>query len=247
MNYLKKVMSFCFLVLILFLAGCYESDDSGKKSGSNGNYESAEEYPAQVVDLNYSSTKTSTLTTWADFNTVIVSDFGSDKSAWPAGLESYMQTALSDTGGYLDLHPITVTTNEYKKISNVVFYEYSKWYEPNSTLSITLSDINETSVSSSITTSLEAGIGYEGSGLSASISAETTKTVTTSQGIEVETSYDLTRYKQNKLYKVILEGNYICKNIKFSYQAGGVPVNFDVEGITVDQNSLSVKLVSRDQ
>jgi len=234
-------MSICFLILIFILPGCGASDNSDKDSGS------AEEYPTQIVDSDYSNTKKSTLTSWAAFSSAIVSNFGSDESAWPDGLGSYMETALGDTGGYLNIYPVTVTDSGYKKISKVVFYEYCNWYEPNSTLSITLSEINETSVSSSITTSLEAGIGYEGSGLSASISAETTKTVTTSQGIEVETSYDLTKYNQSKLYKVILEGSYICRNIKLSYSIGGAPISFEGEGITVDQNSLAVKLVSKNR
>jgi hypothetical protein len=241
MNELKKLMSICFLVLILFLPGCGASDSSDKDSGT------AEEYPTQIVDSDYSNTKKSTLTTWAQFISAITSNFGSDESAWPAGLSSYKQAAFDNNGDISNINPITVTDSGYKNISNVVFYEYCNWYEPNSTLSITLSEINETSVSSSITTSLEAGIGYEGSGLSASISAETTKTVTTSKGIEVETSYDLTRYNQSKLYKVILEGSYICRKIKFSYTFGGVPLSFEGEGITVDQNSLAVKLVSKNR
>ena len=55
----------------------------------------------------------------------------------------------SDIGGRL-----LVAAVEYKLVSDVVLFEYTNWYQPNSTLSITLSEINETSVTNSLSWSI---------------------------------------------------------------------------------------------
>ena len=139
---------------------------------------------------------------------------------------------------------VIVNAQEYQMVCNEVFFEYSFWYEPNSTLSITLSSINEHSVATSITQSVGITMGGSIGNITGSITKETTKTVTTAKGIEVATSYDLTKYDQSKQYKVILKGNYASVRywIK-TYWGYEMRTNEMVYGINVYNDTLAVKLV----
>jgi hypothetical protein len=149
-------------------------------------------------------------------------------------------------------------TEDIETVNNVVFYEYCNWYEPNSTLSITLSTINQSSVQNSITTSYEVSASATladllGLSITESISSETSETVTTSQGLEISSTYDLTKYDQSKLYKVILMGNYTVHTLQYGITYGTDAYKGEEEGtyssednyqyLEVDQDSLAVRLV----
>ncbi|ADK80005.1 hypothetical protein [Sediminispirochaeta smaragdinae] len=207
----------------------------GNGDDSSATTQHAVSYPTQTVDTAYNSTTVVTftdLTTFANYAAERFGAPGENLANWPE--------AVGFSVTYLMMgHPVTVTAHTYQLVNNVVFFEYCNWYEPNNTLGITLSNINETSVSNSISTSVGISIGYANSAISASISQETTKTVTTAKGIEVSTSYDLTQYDQSKLYKVVLTGSYSC--VAYTFATARYSGNTD--GISVDQGSLTVKLV----
>jgi uncharacterized repeat protein (TIGR02543 family) len=145
--------------------------------------------------------------------------------------------------------PVSETITEYKKLEDVALYRYCEWREPNNILTITLSDINEKSVSNSITTSLEVSAGLNlGSignlGIMASISEKTSITVSFQKGKKVSSEYDLTKYEQDKRYQVILTGAYTLRKHTFTYTEGGVAKTVaGGESINVDHDNMAVILV----
>jgi hypothetical protein len=203
---------------------------SGVGNDGDGGSTSADPYPTQTISAT-SRTEEKSFSNTDDYYAYVSEAFGSDQSKWPEAVFTAVLHATSS---------LTVTLHEYQVVDGVVFFEYCNWYQPNSTLSITLSSINETSVSESITTSVGISMAYSGVEISASISKQTTQTVTTSQGIEVATSYDLTQYDQSKLYKAVLTGTYTC--IDYTFGADGTSYGTG-KGIKVDQSSLAVRLV----
>jgi hypothetical protein len=136
--------------------------------------------------------------------------------------------------------PITEKQTIVHTVSDVVFFEYCNWYEPNSQLQISLASINETAVENKLTTSLTATIGPEWASLSASVTKETSTTVTNSKGITVAQTYELTQYDQTKNYKVILKGNYTVYKYEYFHE-GHSYSSFQL--MEVDQDSLTVQLV----
>lgn len=232
---MKKLLLFsltALLILTVVLSGC---DGGGKNDGNDGGSDgpkTAASYPERS-QKEVSNSKSSKFDTPNDLGEYFASIFG---EKWPEGATKvYMK--FFDLVSPID--SVTVMAIEYKMVSDEVFYEYCYWYQPNSALSITLSSIEETSVSESITKSVGITMGINASNISGSIAKETTKTVTTAKGIEVATSYDLTQYDQTKKYKVILKGNYYCVRYVI-FDGEGIYTEY---GIKVDNNSLEVILV----
>lgn len=233
---MKKLLLFsltALLILTVVLSGC---DGGGKNDGNDGGSDgpkTAAPYPERSQKEVYNS-KSSEFDTPNDLGEYFASIFG---EKWPEGA-SKMYGAMMVSNPFAPFD-VTVTATEYQMVSDEVFHEYCYWYQPNSPLSITLSSIEETSVSESITKSVGITMGVNASNISGSIAKETTKTVTTAKGIEVATSYDLTQYDQTKRYKVILKGNYYC--VRYHMSGGGY--SYTDYGIKVDNNSLEVILV----
>ncbi|HHU82810.1 MAG TPA: hypothetical protein GXZ26_07385 [Firmicutes bacterium] len=242
------------LFLAFIMAGCGRSGING--GGSS--WKTADPFPKQVVTnieqwidriFNHPTTETE-LVAYYDYMKEITGC--SDANQWPECVkEATLYITIPDIGGRL-----LVAAVEYKLVSDVVLFEYTNWYQPNSTLSITLSEINETSVTNSLSWSINLSGGYDPFGtIGASITRESSKTVTTAKGIEVATSYDLTEYDQSKLYKVVLVGDYVY--IRYHFRILGVtalPDRWNTDGngyigwfdvIKVRQDSLTVKLVHK--
>jgi len=248
--------------LILFLAFSMVACSGGIGGGDESGMKTADPYPVESVDSTERwETNLIFYPDSADYDELvsyIAGIFGNDSSDIPqcaqtalAGLQ-YLQS-LAGSDGYLLVSPC-----DYKTVSDACFFEYTQWYEPNSTLSVTLSSVNETSVTKSLNVSIGSSLGIDASAFTASISMESSKTVTTANGIEVATTYDLTQYDQGSLYKVVLAGEYSCVRYHFRIQGLSSSVlsllpselNTDgngyigyVEGVKVNQDTLSVKLV----
>lgn len=266
---MKKLFSYSvtiILILAITLSGCGGGNGGGGNGGGgNGGggsndgsgLKTAEPYPNQIVsDVEFWSDQTfqppNNSTEYDAFLYFLADITGvSDANKWPESAKNaavYMFLA-KDFGGHL-----LVSAVEYKRVSNALFFEYTNWYQPNSTLTVALSSINETSVTESITKSVGLSLGYDVvGGLSGSITRESSKTVTTAKGIEVATTYDLTQYDQSKLYKVILVGNYGYVRYHFRVQnANHYLPEFNTDGngyigyldtIKVHQETMAVKLV----
>lgn len=253
--YPTRVVLYLLLILAVALSGCGQGGENGDGSGAKN----ADPFPMQkATDISQWSDRTFQPTNETEYNSLInyMNEItgNSDNETWPdCAIQAVAYAALcySTWGGHL-----LVTQHEYKMVSDVLFFEYTNWYQPNTTLSMTLSDINETSVSNSLSTSVGLSLGYEPFGtLSASITLESSKTVTIAKGIEVNTTYDLTQYDQSKLYKVVLAGNYICVRYHFRVihnNPSQLPPQYNTDGsgyigyfeiIKVRQDSLTVKLV----
>lgn len=253
------------LVLLLTLAGCGGGNSGGNDDGpGGGGVKTADPYPSQsVTDINPEKWSNRTFQPYNDkdaFKNYLldITGFSDDGSNCPESARSiltnvisYMYNSLPAGYGHL-----LVSVCEYKMVSNALFFEYTNWYQPNSTLSVTLSNINETSVTNSLTTSVGVSLGYDASGFNASISKESSKTVTTAKGIEVATTYDLTQYDQSKQYKVVLAGNYAYVRYHFRVEGAtaSLPTQWNtdessygyigyIEAIKVYQDTLAVKLV----
>lgn len=239
---MKKLFPFSLMALLILavtLSGCNgggENGGSGGNGGSNG-LKTADPYPTRSIRQDHLKTQSYTFTDKTSCSNYFSSIFG-DQTQWPqAAKNAYdeLERVISS---------VMVDAQEYQMICDEVFYEYSYWYEPNSTLTITLSSINEQSVATSITQSVGITMGGSIGNITGSINKETTKTVTTAKGIEVATSYDLTKYDQSKRYKVILMGNYASVRywIK-TYWGYELISNEMVYGINVYNDTLAVKLV----
>ena len=243
------------LLLAIALSGC----SSGGKSGGNNGLKTADPYPSQSVDTteywgsNLTFQAPNNETEYNTFLNYLADITGiSDANNWPeSALNAVSYLLWANTyGGHLLVSP-----REFTTVNDVLFFEYTNWYQPNCTLSVTLSSINETAVTDSITVSIGLSLGYDMvGGFNASISKESSKTVTTAKGIEVATTYDLTQYDQSKQYKVVLTGNYAYVRYHFRVQGAKAALrpewNTDgngyigyLEGIKVYQENLAVKLV----
>jgi hypothetical protein len=103
----------------------------------------------------------------------------------------------------------TITEDEYRKsiTQNKTLYEYTDWHNADHTLSVTISDIDGASVNASITevVSLTLGSAKVGS-LSASITKETTNTVTKVKALTTQSTWDLRDFDPAYQYKVIVTG-----------------------------------------
>jgi predicted small secreted protein len=244
------------LLLAVALAGC--GGNGGNGGGSDA--KTADPYPSQSVSdieqwgSNQTFQPPNNETEYNTFLNYLADITGiSNGNNWPESVKNAASYLAQATifGGHLLVSPC-----EYKTVSNMVFFEYTNWYQPNSILNVTLSSINETSVTNSITTSvgLVLGNGNVGS-FSASISKESSKTVTTSKGISVGTTYDLTQYDQSKMYKAVLVGKYAYVRYHFRIQGANpstLPPMWNTDGngyigyfdgIKVHQDTLAVKLV----
>ena len=237
-----KKFRFYYLIAVLILAIALAGCGGGEKSGGNGDsggsndLKTAEPYPTRSVRAHL-NTKSNTFTDKASCSNYFTSIFG-DPTEWPQAAKD----AYGDLGMVAD--SVIVDAQEYQMVCDEVFFEYSFWYEPNSTLNITLSSINEKSVATSITQSVGITMGGSIGNITGSITKETTKTVTTAKGIEVATSYDLTKYDQSKQYKIILKGNYASVRYMIkTYWGYEMRSNEMTYGINVYNDTLAVKLV----
>lgn len=244
---MKKVYCFAMILslpLLLALSAC---------DGGGSSEKSADPYPIAIatdIDL-WSSQKYEA----ADYDAFVL--YLADITGVSDDDDDMPEIAKSALAAYAAYGDLLVSTVEYKLVSDVFFYDYTNsWYEPNSTLSITLSNINEESVTETLSTSVGVSLGPGASAFTASVTMESSKTVTTTKGIDVATTYDLTQYDQDKLYKVILMGNYVF--VRYHFRLEGVDQslilnpewNTDgdgyigyIDGIKVRQDSLAVKLV----
>ncbi|MBN2863690.1 MAG: hypothetical protein JXN62_11035 [Bacteroidales bacterium] len=232
MRFHRICVFFLLLSVLLILSGC---------DGLTDGYIESDPYPVQSTDTTHSFTDSMTINSESEWNNFVTDAFGSDQSKWP---EEVSTINVMMTNGVLisTVIPLSINIEEYQMVDNVVFFEYCSWYQPNSELNITLSDINETSVTDSITVSAGLSMGYDATSISGSISLESSKTVTTSKGISVSTTYDLTEYEQSKLYKVVLCGSYASVRYTF-HSLAFVESGATAYGVKVYQDSLTVKLV----
>ena len=163
----------------------------------------------------------------------VAEKFGDDTNTWPTGLKDPIATiwflgcTLNETIPY-------VVTNE-------VLCELTNWYPATTdNLTVSISQITETSVTEEIKRSAGLTIGNDNvGGITGSIEHTSSKTVTKSQGLSIESFYDLTKYEQNKEYKVILVGM-----VYYGYFtiAGSDTKYYYAQ---VDESSLSIMLVQR--
>lgn len=240
---MSLVRKACVCLGIALLALHVSSCDNGLGPNQPGtDLKEAVAYPAETIDTSITNDEVKTFTNKEDYGNYLLSIFGNDENKWPVELFNNHIDICTAIETY---NPVKITATTYQKVKDVVFFEYCNWYEPNSTLSIALSSVNEVSVSESITKSVGANVGYDSTSISGSISKETSVTVSTANGIEVSTSYDLTKYKQDKLYKVLLMGDYTCIKYKVEAIFSSTPHVYNVEGIKVNQDSLKVVLVHK--
>ena len=124
-------------------------------------------------------------------------------------------------------------------VTNEVLCELTAWYPATTdNLTVSISQITETSVTDEIKRSAGLTIGNDNvGGISGSIEYTSSKTVTKSQGLSIESFYDLTKYEQDKKYKVVLVGTVSYGYFSFE--------NSDVVWYyaQVDESSLRVMLV----
>lgn len=263
---MKKLYGFAMLCsVLLVLTACPEnglSPESAENGSSGDGKKTAEPYPvATMSDINEwwpdryfePGTDIDAFEAFLTDTTGIVED-GSNCPASSldtlTNVAEYMVSNLLPDYGHLH-----VAVCEYRLVSDVPMFDYTSWYPPISTLGVTLSDINETSVTNTLTESVGGSLGYGASAFSASITKESSKTVITSKGIQVATSYDLTQYEQDKLYKVVLTGDYAFLRCHFRVEGATVSLPPEwwntgevgyfgyIDGIRVRQDSLAVKLV----
>ena len=132
-------------------------------------------------------------------------------------------------------------------ISDVVLHEYTNWYQPVGPLTVTLTDINTTSVTTWVTTTLGFNAAYQGIGVSGSIKKEVGTTIQNIQGVQVTQTWDLREYDQSKMYKVVLVGKMTGIKHNFSAEYIGTwsshNMHETLHTVTIDQSSLTVKLV----
>jgi hypothetical protein len=122
------------------------------------------------------------------------------------------------------------------------------WFDPDNILTVSKSDLTETSIS----TSIETSIGASFQGLSASIKKTTTTTHTQAQTLSIENSYDLTKYEQDKVYMVVLIGTIsfcrlqidIINDDGFSYSVA-VPFVEVIVNQPYGEDSLRIKLIQK--
>ena len=149
---------------------------------------------------------------------------------------------------------VEITKKEVVNVTNEIFHVYVDWRQPISSLTVEQSTLTEESVSEKITKSLKVNAGFEIKGVSASVEAsiqkETEKSVKKAEGLKITTEYDLTKYEQDKLYRLILVGNY--KVYEYTFQFYRTPLSWQpevtggksvFERIDVDLNSFKVLLV----
>ncbi len=259
-EFFDMIIKRCFVpVCLLFAAACLlagcssptaaSSSGSGTNSGSGTQTaaSTANALPAQYEDESFALYKdapvayASTSVGKSDFETFAYAAFGDTVAKWPQNAQTAYNN-IKDTN--VSGNSVIVTKTYQRKINDVIMYSFTNWYDPTTTLGITLSDITESAVSTSLSTSLTASLGYDSSSLSGSISKQSTKTVTTTKGITVATEYDLTKYDQSHKYKVILAGDYYIVSYSFELVVSNHPTQtIAAPGFDVDQNSLAVELV----
>jgi uncharacterized repeat protein (TIGR02543 family) len=111
---------------------------------------------------------------------------------------------IGRAGGYSSM---SIKEEEYLKsvTQNKTLYEYTDWHNADHTLSVTISDINGTSVTNSITEVVSLALGNEKIGyLTASITKETTSTVAKVKALTTQSTWDLRDFDPAYQYKVIV-------------------------------------------
>jgi len=171
--------------------------------------------------------------------------YGDDEEMPDELLDVYLQYLTSGfaTPGTYGVGDKSTALHE---IYDVVLYEYTHWYQPNGPLTLTLTDIDATSITDTITTTLGFSAAYSGIGISGSIKKETGTTVNTVRGRQATQTWDLREYDQSKNYKVVLVGNLtgIEHEVMLVRREHDTLVREDTfYSVLVDQSSVTVKLV----
>jgi hypothetical protein len=211
----------------------------------------ADPYPTKErVEVNSEETTEYNLTNREDFLNKIYSKIGDDASQWGGDYQMNLLFATSPVGSGESFEATIVEKIDYKT-QNVVFGDFSNgtWFSPDNKLTITRSELKETSIS----TSIEASIGLGIQGLSASLKKTTTTTYTQAQTLAIENEYDLTQYEQDKVYMAVLMGTIRVGELGVTVKVTvmGIPVTYSITIPFVEvvnqpgDDSLRIKLVQQ--
>jgi hypothetical protein len=151
---------------------------------------------------------------------------------------------LRDANNWLTYYQqITIHEHLHTIIKDEIIQELTGWYNPDGTISVSLSEVTSETLSGTISGSVEAkgSIGVVSG--SASVTVSATKAATTAQGLTVQNTIDLREYEAGKQYKVVLIGTLNCWYFTFEENTDKLE---QYPFVTIDTSTLRVVLISND-
>lgn len=240
---------FVFIFAVAFLITACDN-------GTTGEQETAIPYPVMSVeDVNRSMTTIwnnpvglLAIETTSNIQAHLRAIYGDDDSI-PPDIQGDVLGFSMNWGkvGSGNSSSLTLVSREFEDMSDVVLHEYTVWREPKGLLSLTEIELTADSVINMVTTKLGFNAAYKGIGVSGSIEKESGTVVTKMKGTEVQQTWDLTKYDQSKLYKIVLIGEVTGIRHEYNYigpaDTPKIVTKSPYYSVDIDESSLRVRLV----